>query len=321
MYVVPERSRFGVGAFARPINGVVGDAPSEPQLIGDLQRSIATAVLDQNQSPLIPAEDRDPNFGHYGMTSDNATVVTHGIDHEHGYTASVTGARLRMQNLGIAVLPNPAYPDLPPAVIARPPEVMIPQREPRLDYLYAHATAESLGRGDDAARRLRRAIDWLYLAGLNNTVLTSDMRIPALDAGFEVLLDQHAFLEIAASLATLLEDETQAVERNWTTLSGRPDSRQLSDIAWWYLRFSFLRNDLMHGRSPDPDAWQHSDAAQIDLGEWYLAQAIKHTVGNDGHQGVLDTLHHSRLSLAALEYWREQKAKLSTTAEPELPGA
>lgn len=65
----------------------------------------------------------------------------------------------------------------------------------------------------------------------------------------------------------------------------------------------------MHGGVPAPDDWRHGDAAHVDLGEWYLAQAIKYTVGNDGHQAVLDTLHHSRLSLVALAYWREQTAQ------------
>jgi hypothetical protein len=32
----------------------------------------------------------------------------------------------------------------------------------------------------------------------------------------------------------------------------------------------------------------HDNVRHIDLGEWYLRQAIKHTVANDGHTDILE---------------------------------
>jgi hypothetical protein len=309
MYELPERLWQPVGAFARPVDGRVGDGPPEPPLTQDLARSMTVAILDLNQSPLIAEADRDPNFGHNAMTSDNATVVAHGIDHAHGYTSSVSGSRVGSAELGLSVVPDPNYPGLPRATFRAPADLRIPPRQTNLEYEYAAATWESLRRGDDAARRLGRAIDWLSLVGVNATALTDDLRIPAVRTGFEVLLDVgEDFLEFASALATLIEDESPAVRRTWPSRrSGNEVSVNLTNVGWWAVQFSFLRNTVMQGGLPDADDWQHDGAGHIDLGEWYLRQAIKYTVAADGHERVREDLRFRRLLEAARTFWRENR--------------
>jgi hypothetical protein len=86
LYGLPEQAPSPVGAFGRPRRGHVDDDPEDRQRLHDLQRAVVVAVLDANESPLLPDHERDPNFGHYAMTSDNATGVAHGIKREGGYT-------------------------------------------------------------------------------------------------------------------------------------------------------------------------------------------------------------------------------------------
>jgi hypothetical protein len=181
------------------------------------------------------------------MTSDNATVVAHGINREGGYTGALTGRRVRRMDLGLSVFDDPEHPHLPRAKIPPPADLRIPHRRTRLDGEYANATWESVRRGDDAARRLGRAIDWLHLAWLNTTALSDDLRIPALRAGFEVLLDTGNYLRLARRLSDLLRNDSAPIERAWHNLAGEPTSEELTDVAWWSVRFSFLRNG--------PHAW------------------------------------------------------------------
>lgn len=308
LYELPGQTPSPVGAFGRPRRGHVGDDPQDRQHLHDLQRAVVVAVLDMNESPLLTEDERDPNFGHYAMTSDNATVVAHGINHEGGYTGALTGSRVRRMDLGISVLEAPDNPDLPRTTIPPPADLRIPLRRTKLDVQYADATWESVRRGDDAARRLGRAIDWLHLAWLNTTALSDDLRIPALRAGFEVLLDTDSYLSLARCLSDLLRDDSAPVERTWHNLAGKVTSEELTDVAWWSVRFSFLRNALMHGGLPDADAWRHDGVLHTDLGEWYLRQAIKHTVANDGHDGIRDELLWRSSLRAAREWCRAQQS-------------
>lgn len=85
----------------------------------------------------------------------------------------------------------------------------------------------------------------------------------------------------------------------------------LGDVAWWFKRFSFLRNDLMHGRSPDREAWVHDGVVHTDLGEWYLRQAVKHTVANDGHDDIRDELLWREALRATREWWRAANAQIA----------
>lgn len=51
--------------------------------------------------------------------------------------------------------------------------------------------------------------------------------------------------------------------------------------------------------SNDHEQWLRDGVSHIDLGEWYLRQAIKHTVANDGHASILEHLLW-RKALAAI---------------------
>jgi hypothetical protein len=313
LYGLPDAPRGAAGAFARPRAGGVGEDPERWEELRDLYRACVVAVIDVNDSPLLPEEERDPSAGHYALTSDNASVVAHGIDREGAFTGSVTGSRVPRQSLGISVLPG-NQEELPRITFPPPADLRIPFGRTVLDTEYADATWQSIRRGDDAARRLGRAIDWLALAWLNLTALSDDIRIPALRAGFEVLLDSDSSDELAERLSQLLRDESPAVERWWVTRAGKPTSAELTDVAWWFTRFSFLRSDLMHGRSTGQPEWLHGDLYQTDLGEWYLREAIKHTVANDGHPAVVENLRWRTVERDARELLKRYRE------EPPEPG-
>jgi hypothetical protein len=80
----------------------------------------------------------------------------------------------------------------------------------------------------------------------------------------------------------------------------------MRELAWWFMEFSFLRNDLMHGRTPGEEKWMRDDRSQIDLGEWYLRQAIKHTVAKGGHPDILEDLLWRDAHRAARDFLRAQ---------------
>jgi hypothetical protein len=302
MYVLPKRGGNAAGAFARPRQGRIGEAARDLQSLSDLRRACVVTVLDPNPSPLLSADNRDLNAGHWMLTSENAMLVAHGISRDGGYTGTITGSRVPFTSLGVSVLDKPGTPHRRRGEILPPGDVRIPTfSPPAFDSEYADATWESIRRGDAAARRLARAIDWLGLASLNTTAMTDDLRIPALRAGFEVLLDTGDYLKLGRRLGRVLEDDSEPTERTWKNLSGSETTKRLGDVAWWSVRLSFLRNALMHGGSPRSDDWIHGGLAHTDLGEWYLRQAIKHAVAKDGHTDVLQEL----LWRAALRETRE----------------
>jgi hypothetical protein len=291
-YALPEQAGTAAGAFARSRDGRVGDHiadPSDLRDVRDLQRACTVAVLDINPSPLLAEHERDPNAGHWMLTSDNALVVAHGIDRAHGYTGTIIGSRVPFVAFGVSVLDDPAH-GIRRATIAPPGGLRIPTfRPPRLDGEYAQVTWQSIRRDDDAARRLARAIDWLHLAWLNATALTDELRVPALRAGFEVLLESEDAEELARRLGHLLDDTTPIRHRSWNSaLTGEPRSANMREVPWWFMEFSFLRNDLMHGRAPGEENWVRDGRSQTDLGEWYLRQAIKQSVADDGHPDILE---------------------------------
>jgi hypothetical protein len=305
MYVLPKHAGSAAGAFARPRQGRIGDEAREMQRLSDLRRACVVTVLDPNPSPLLPDDERDLNAGHWMLTSENATLVAHGINREHGYTGTITGSRIPFTSLGVSVLDDPEDPHRRRAEILPPGDVRIPTfKPPAFDTEYANAVWESIRRGHDAARRLARAIDWLGLASLNTATMTDDLRISALRAGLEVLLNIGDYLKLSRRLSRLLEDDSEPSERTWENLSGDVTTKRLTDIAWWSVRFSFLRNALMHGGSPDEATWTHDDIRHTDLGEWYLRDAIKHTVANDGHPDIREELAWRTIYREAGKLWR-----------------
>ncbi len=312
VYVLPRRARTAAGVFALPHRGKIGDQLQDMQLFGDLRRACVATVLDPNPDPLLPEDQRDLNAGHWMLSTENATVVGHGID-RNGYTGTSMGSRYPSLSLGVSVLDQPERLNGRRGEVLPPADLRIPTfRAHPFDVEYANAVWESIRRGDDAARRLGTAIDWLALATLNTSTLTNDVRVPALRAGLEVLLETDDFLALADRLATLVNDESPPVKRTWTTLRGAPKAEELGDVAWWGVRFSFLRNKLMHGSSVERDDWLHDDILHVDLGDWYLRQAIKHTVANDGHARVLGDLLWRRA-------WATYEASQEQDSESEGP--
>jgi hypothetical protein len=169
-----------------------------------------------------------------------------------------------------------------------------------LDFEYADAVSQSTSVESAEARRLARAIDWLDFAARNTTGLTDDLRVPALQAGFEVLLDRDdsesiAGVRIGRVLSDLLTPDAPHSERSWPNRRGGETTRELTDLAWWFVRFSFLRNALMHGDAPTEDVWAHDGVLHVDLGELRLSQAIKETVVRDGHPDLVKPLRERDL--------------------------
>jgi hypothetical protein len=298
------------GAFARQLDGRIGDDPKDVALIRDLRRALVVVVLDGNQSPLTPEGERNPNAGHAATTSENALVVANGIDYEGGWTGTMSGGRIRSLNLGVSVVASPELPLNPK--IQPPADLLLPIMARAVDGEYACAVWESIRRGTDDARRLGRAIEWLRLAWINVTELTSDLRIPALRAGFEVLFDSDKEQILAQKLKALVEDATQPHRRHAVhPVTGKPWSRELTDVEWWFWNFSFLRNDLMHGREPTEERWLHEGRPHVDLGEAYLRWAIKSTVAHDGHKDILEDMIFRRAAREARVRLRAAQADLS----------
>jgi hypothetical protein len=308
VYVLPKDSKTSAGAFARPIDGRIGDEARDMQSFADLRRACIGAVLDPNPDPTLPDEEKDWNAGHWMLTTENATVVGHRINRD-GYTGTNIGSRFPSLHIGVSVLDQPDKRNGQRGAVLPPADLRIPTwAATPFDAEYADAVWESIRRGDDSSRRLGRAIDWLALATLNTTSMTNDVRVPTLRAGLEVLLETDDFRVLGERLSILVKDESQPIERTWSTLKRAPKAEEMGNVAWWCVRFSFLRNKLMHGSPVEAEDWFHGEdmSSHIDLGDWYLRQAIKHTVANDGHATVLETPLYRAILAAIVPRQEEQ---------------
>lgn len=103
--------------------------------------------------------------------------------------------------------------------------------------------------------------------------------------GFEVLLGSDATEDVRDALAALLDDEhAEKRPRNWEPRTGRPRGAELSDLAWWFMQFAFLRNAIVHGDEVRAEMFEHDGRPQVWLGESRLRQAIKTLVATAGIQ-------------------------------------
>lgn len=266
----------GVGCIARPANGQIGD-PVDRQSMGVLQRGVVVSLLDGN--PELPGDDN----GHAVATSDNAVLFGHRVD-PSGHVAVNYGVMVRAVVAGLQI----GHDDV---TIAPPPETHIPFMHPSVDGLYLDALLRTLTKSEDSSRRLARSIDWLDLAWRNTSSIDEDTRIVALRAGFEVLFgvgDSTSVLQDA--LSDLLDsDDAPKINRVWVSLAGIPRAEQMKDLQWWFLRFAFLRNAIMHGSSISDDEYMHDGARHLWLGELKLRQAIKRIVAKEGNEEILMT--------------------------------
>ncbi len=268
MYRTPERDSAAVGCLAKPHKDPVG-TPIDPTLHRPLHRAVVAALLDGN--PDGPSQKRE---GWAVVTSDKALMYGHRLGPD-GYIAVRYGAMVQALVGGLQV--GTDYSQIRP-----PSELHVPFMHPPIDEVYSASLLEELCKETDAARRLGGAIDWLDIAWRNTASIDEDTRIIALRAGVEVLLaagDKTS--AIRDGLCSLLDPaDAERLTRNWTSLSGQPTSGELSELGWWFQRFSFLRNKLMHGEQPAEDDYVHDGERHLWLGEAQLRRAIKRTVAD-----------------------------------------
>jgi hypothetical protein len=263
-----------VGCFARRTAGRVGD-PLEIEDLRGLHGGVCAALLDPN--PSLAEKDK----GHQAATSDNALMYVHGVDTSGSVWVNY-GVMVRATVGGLQI----GSEDV---TIAPPPEVNVPFMHAGIDDAYLDALLQVLGSSTDDSRRIARAIEWLDLAWRNTTSIDEDTRIVGLRAGFEVLLgvgDKSD--DLRGALSALVEpSETPREKRTWTSLNGKERAADLTDLEWWFMGFSFLRNRIMHGSAIADDEYLWDDLRHLWRAEKTLRQAIKRAVANLTSEEIL----------------------------------
>src|SRR5262249_15631782 len=114
--------------------------------------------------------------------------------------------------------------------------------------------------------------------------VTYDMRIVLLKAGFETLLAVGDKLEHQrrALTALLPQHGPERRLRPDTYLDGRPNPQVMSALEWWFTRFTYLRNSIVHGEPVTPRARRHGRNSHLWLAEHYLRHAVRETVVRAG---------------------------------------
>ena len=265
------------GTLAAPPGGRIGDAVPVEQL-ATLRRAIVVGLLEGNPTPpalVEDPEDVDPNGGWKSATSDNAAIWGHPVD-DSGYTAVEYGAMVTTLSGGHNVLRDDSVH------IARPAELPMPFMYGSFDGVYANAAFAVLATPNDRSRRLARAIDWLDLAWRNSPSVPPEVRVVLIRTGFEVLFGSDNTYVVRDELSALLEADNVARQvRTWPTRSGKVQTAELSDLAWWFMQFAFLRNAIMHGDAVLAATLEHEGRPHIWLGELRLRQAIRALVEVD----------------------------------------
>jgi hypothetical protein len=248
-----------------------------------LRRAIVVGLLEGNPTPPALAEDDEavhPNGGWKSATSDNAALWGHPID-ASGYTAVEYGAMVTTLSGGHNVLHEDSVTIRPPA------ELATPFMYGYFDGFYSDAVFAVLASGEDSSRRLGRAIDWLDLAW-RNSPSTPELRVVLLRTGFEVMFGSDNTYVVRDALYALLDSpDVASQERTWTTLGGKEQTAELSDLGWWFMQFAFLRNAIMHGDEVPDTRFEHNGRPHVWLGEYRLRAAIKARVAEAGFPTVL----------------------------------
>jgi hypothetical protein len=275
VYGRPRRVReAGIGCLFRRGRRRVGESYQRRD-IETLRRALLLGLLDENQTPWCGTL-ADPNWGWRTITSDSVFLIGHRIDPD-GYISAQYGFIIRTLDMGLTIKGDPNLADVPPSEIAPPVEQPFPMTPAAPDEEYMNELFTILGAGDERAARLARAIDWLDLAWRNTTSVNEGTRILMLKAGFEALLGASDDLsKQRAKLAKLLGRE--AGQRRWHTplnRYGRPKPRErMTDVEWWLMRFTWLRNAIAHGQTSRND-WSHGRATHYWLGDHWLRAAIR----------------------------------------------
>jgi hypothetical protein len=285
LYRMPGDDR-GFGAFVRSEAAPVGGEVDEVAL-GRLYQAIVTAMLDRNPSRADPNLD-DYNAGHRMCTTENARLQGHGVDAD-GYTAFSYG--VMVQNLvgGYQVGRDEAK-------IEPPHELQLPIFRPQFDDVYASAIYDVLSNLGDESPDLPGTIRLLEVAWSNSLSVRLEARILALRAGFDVLFGGAETRVIRERLSALLDaGDAPRTAREWDDHHGNHRGPyDLTELEWWFQSFALLRNKIAHGSQLAPAGRLEPDEYDFDDGVphvWHaernLRRAIKKTVANAGHEGVL----------------------------------
>jgi hypothetical protein len=238
-----------------------------------LHRALLVAVLETNTTPWR-GRNGDPNWGWRTATSDCLFIVWHSVNPDR-WVVSRTGALIGTLEGGLRIGEPPT--EFFANEITPPLEQPFPQIRPP-DAGYFDALLEALGNGSLAAGRLAASIDWLDLAWRNTPSLTDTTRILILKAGFEALLGADESLPVQRqALASLLGRKAgRRRPRNITDRYGNPrPSQRMTDVEWWFSRFTWLRNAIAHGRTTTARDWRHGRAFHFWLGDHWLRVALR----------------------------------------------
>lgn len=288
LYQVPDGARRDQpGCLLRPPGARVGgdvDRDSLPLI----NKAVLAAVLDANE----PLDSKRPNAHQHASVSDNCLLYGHPYNTE-GRVVVDYGFMVRTTVAGLNV-------NRSAAPIAISPEVHVPGFGHTVDTEYASALHALLARKDDAARRLEVTIDWLDLAWRNTPSIDGDTRIVALRAAFEVLLDAGEKVEDSrAAFATLHRLSGARSPRQFISLKGNPRTEDMYDEEWWFTRFVWLRNKIMHGSSRSAADYEHEGRQHFHIADETLRRSIKLAVVAAGFpEHLLKTARDRRVERA-----------------------
>jgi hypothetical protein len=255
-------------------------------------------MLDMNPTVFTPEDERTGNEASASTTSDNALAWGHAIN-EDGWVAAEYGFMVPTLSGGYNVHDEVSIRFRPPPDLHRP----IFARD--FDDEYAAALHRKITDGTDEGRRLGRAVDWLDVAWSNASSMNMDVRVFAIRAGFEVLFDSDNTFVVRDRLSALLDDPgASRSRREWTNRQGNPQAAELTDLAWWFQQFAFLRNAIAHGADVQPDRYTWEGVSHLLHAELRLREAVREIVVRDGN----DDLRLSPRRRAIERYVRSDEA-------------
>ncbi len=278
-----------LGALVTLLDAPVG-RDVDPDDVGPLHRALLLGVLESNPDrPADPTQEPDDlNIGHRTAAAENTLVYGHPVRGD-GTFATQTGFMAPFLAIHGRIQPDDRIRIRPPG------ELPTPIMATDLDADYASAALAVMTAGDETARRVSRAAEWLDVSWQNTSGVGHDARILALRCGFEVLLSTTEFgddtRQIGEALSDLLDEADAArVERSWQQ-RGRVQRCELTDLEWWFQCFTLLRNAIAHGHPVGQANWAFNDGRlHLFVGESTLRRALKRTVARAGHAHVEDDL-------------------------------
>lgn len=291
LYQRSRRVPQGYGVFFRRGRHLVGENFTTKDVL-TLRRAILVSLIEGNPSDV--RGDDTLNAAHQIWTSDNVDIIGHRIE-PRGHVTARYGALTQTLIGGLRIGDEHSE-------IAPPAEVPFPVMGGAPDALYANALWDVLRPDSDDVRRLTRAIDWFDVAWRNTPSTSDAMRILMLKSAFEVLLDAGDRIEHQRPALRALLDPPNARQRlrNFTNRQGNRVQETMSDLEWWYTRFTFLRNAVAHGEKPGRRDLRHGRRWHLWIAEFRMRQAIKEVVARHGHPLVrVNGLDRARMQALA----------------------